>query len=162
MVEQTKTRMVNVCDWEMKTKTVDQTIVECVPTEKTRTRKVCTYKPETRTRKRKVCDWKTETRQVVYKVRECRTEQREKTFNVTEYHTETRSKEVECVRLVPKAKMKTQTITVNKCVPVQIERECTVMVPHQAQKEVQVRRCVLVPKKVKVTVCSTGCSTGCK
>ena len=48
------------------------------------------------------------------------------------------------------------------CVPewVTETRKCTVCVPKQVEKEVQVKVCKMVEKKVTVPVCGQGCGCG--
>jgi hypothetical protein len=79
---------------------------------------------------------------------------------VTEMVCEQQTREVTYTVCVPVKKTVSYDVTVCKTVPVEKVRRCTVMVPHQVEKEVQVQVCRMVPKTVTVPV-NGGCSSGC-
>lgn len=94
---------------------------------------VVVMKPETKTRK----------------VRKCN------------YTYETKTKNVTCTVCVPETQTKTCNVTRFECVPTKKTIRYTACVPHQVEKEVQVRVCKMVPKTIQVPACSVGsCDDG--
>jgi hypothetical protein len=122
------------------------TVTVCTPETRTRMVKRCSYRPEIRTRTVRVCryDRKTRTR----------------TRQVTQCKLETRTRDVNYTAWVPQTRTTPHKITTYKCVPAERVQQYTVMVPHQVQKEVQVRVCRMVPKTIQVpsvTCCDARC-----
>ncbi|HEY4311861.1 MAG TPA: hypothetical protein VGN12_20605 [Pirellulales bacterium] len=113
-------------------KEVTYTVCETIWEDKHYTCNVTVMKPETRTRtvQKRTFVMEPQTREVTYT--KCVAEQRTMTRDVTRY----------------------------ECVPTEKTLTCTVRVPHQVEKEVQVQVCKMVPKTIMVPAGSdSGCGT---
>ena len=87
-----------------------------------------------------------ETRQVTVKVMHCRLEQRTRSYQVCTMKPEVRTRVVPCTRY--EMQQQTREVTRTVCVPVQVE------------KDVQVRVCHMVERKVQVPV-TPSCAPSC-
>jgi len=104
---------------------------------------------------------KPETRTCTVRVCEMRQEVRSERCQVTTYETSMIEKDVAYTVCVPKEKTWIETVTTYKQVPQEVTDTYTVCVPHQVEKEVPIQVCRLVPKTVKVPVCSCSCVVCC-
>lgn len=86
-------------------------------------------------------------------------ETRTRTVKKCNYVTEQKTKDVTVTRCVPEQRTMTKEVTRYECVPTEKTVTCTVRVPHQVEKEVQVQVCKMVPKTVMVPAASEGCGT---
>ncbi len=90
----------------------------------------------------------------------CQPERRTCTVRLCQCMLEKRTRTVQYTVCVPKRQVRTEQVTVCKCVAEPQVRQCTVLVPHEVEKEVQVAVFRMVPKTVKVPVClcpTTAC-----
>ena len=62
---------------------------------------------------------------------------------------------------VPEQRTRSCDVTTYKCVAEEKTEEYTVNVPHQVEKEIEVRVCKMVPKTVMVPADSCGDSSSC-
>lgn len=96
-----------------------------------------------------------------FKVTVYKRENRTRTVKKCSYVNEKKTREVSYTRCVPEQRTKSREVTRYECVPTEKTVTYKVCVPHQVEKEVQVRVCKLVPKTVMVPACSDdSCGSG--
>jgi len=72
---------------------------------------------------------------------------------ITECKNETRTRDIEYTVCVPQTRTRTDQVTTYKNVSSEKVESYTVMVPHEVEKEVQVRVCKMVPQQVSAQGC---------
>lgn len=88
-----------------------------------------------------------------FEVTVCKPETKTCTQKVCSHKCETKTREVQYSACVLEKKTGTRTVTRCKAVMEEKEVQCTVMVAHKVEKEVQVCVCKMVEKKIQVETC---------
>ncbi|RMF59604.1 MAG: hypothetical protein D6743_16055 [Calditrichaeota bacterium] len=135
---------VTVCKPQIVEEQYEYDVIVCKPEQRTYTVKVCSYEPQQRTYTAKVCSYRQEVR--TRRVKLC------------SYEPQKVTRTVEYVVCVPQTREQVCNVTTYKTVAEERTGTCTVLVPHQVEKEVEVKVCRMVPKKVLVPA---GCGHCC-